>query len=536
MAYATSTPGKPYIQPLDAAKPLSEERKRWLLFRGLTEGKKAVSIQYPDTRCDYGDDVFQDYLQRTGLSGQNYRIPVDVVETERDDQPVVEEKLYTTLVPVAPVRFIRPEEPGSAFPVERDRNLAPLREGWLYLFLDGHLWREIQVRIIDGGRPVFADVNLTRYQGCEERPATVEADTRVLLPYRVGDESRADALQVCYAEQQWGWSYLCRLGGMDPQDPRYIAALHNGEHYKRDYKGIEVDAAYRRKRLQSIDLHNHWIAGGEKAFSIWNSFLMKIDRAVEQEGQNQYRIDRRGEIPVLALHDPLGIARDLAAAHQVAWGGLRTLVKLVTGELNEAEQGATRNDFESEYEYKHHREYLFEMRQRQASHQVSLLARAYFLNGKPPKIDTSLTGDEAQAQEEAIEQFNYMRDNIDPYKIKKILLPTERAKQRELITQTKATLVEYLLAGDDTDDPAHFTTALAEQCTLEGDRIVLPYETLTSLLPHLGDRPVDLDGILDGEERIAEKDAEDPGIDYLQRLLGRHPSAEPLRLAGCLFP
>ncbi|MGD8909818.1 MAG: hypothetical protein PVI92_10785, partial [Chromatiales bacterium] len=536
MDYVTSTPGKPYIQPLDAAKSLGKEGKRWLLFRGLSEGRKAVSIQYPDSRCDYSGEVFQDYLERSGLSGQNYRIPVDVVDAEPDDEPLIEEKLYTTFVPVDPVRFIRPREPGPAFPVTQDRHLAPLREGWLYLFLDGHLWREIQVRVIEGGRPVFADVNLTRHQGREERPATVEADTRVLLPYRVGDERKPEALQVCYAEQQWSWSYVCRLGGMDPRDPRYIEELHSGEHYKRDYKGVKVDAAYRRKRMQSVQLHKHWLSGGDGGFPIWDSYLMEIDRAVEKEGQNQYRIDRRGEIPVLALHDPLAIARDLAAAHQVAWGGLRTLVKLVTGELNDAEMGATEADFSNKREYEEHRDYLFEMRQRQASHQVSLLAKAYFLDGKPPEVDTTLTGEAAEAQKEALEQFNYLRDNIDPAKIKKILMPEERAKQRELITRTKATLVAYLLAGEETDDPAHFTTVLAEQCTLEGDRIVLPYETLTSLLPHLGDRPVDLDGLFDGDARIAEKDAEDPGVEYILRLLGRHPSAKPLRLAHCLFP
>jgi hypothetical protein len=536
MAYTTSTPGKPSIQPLDAAQKLAQERKRWLLFRGLTEGKKAVSIQYPDSRCNYADEVFRDYLERTGLSGQNYRIPVDVIEAEPDDEPLIEEKLYTTLVPVAPVRFIRPKEPGPAFPVEQDRHLAPLREGWLYLFLDGHLWREIQVRIIEGARPVFADVNLTRHQGREERPATVEADTRLLLPYRVGDERKPDALQICYAEQQWGWSYVCRLGGMDPQDPRYIEALHSGEHYKRDYQGIPVDAGYRRKRMQSVQLHKHWLAGGEQGFSIWDSYLMEIDRAVEQEGQQQYRIDRRGEIPVLALHDPLAIARDLAAAHQVAWGGLRTLVKWVTGELNDAERGATQADFSSQREYEAHRNYLFEMRQRQASHQVALLAQAYFLDGKPPEADTPLSGEAAEAQKEALEQFNYLRDNIDPAKLKKILMSEERAKQRQLITRTKATLVAYLLAGEAADDPAHFTTVLAEQCTLAGDRMVLPYETLTSLLPHLGDRPVDLDGLFDGEARIAEKAADDPGVAYILRLLGRHPGAKPLRLAHCLFP
>jgi hypothetical protein len=536
MAYATRTPGKPYIQPLDAAQRLGEERKRWLLFRGLTEGKKAVSIQYPDNRCDYTDEVFQDHLERTGLSGQNYRIPVDVVETESDDEPLIEEKLYTTLVPVAPVRFLRTEKLGAAaFPVEQNRHLAPLREGWIYLFLDGHLWREIQVRVIEGGRPVFADVNLTRYQGSEERPATVEADTRVLLPYRVGDESKPNVLQICYAEQQWGWSYICRLGGMDPQDPRYIEALHTGKHYGRDYRGIKADAAYRRKRMQSVDLHKHWLAGGERGFLIWDSYMMDIDRAVEQEGQNQYRIDRRGEIPVLALHDPLGIARDLAAAHQVAWGGLRTLVKFASGELNDVEQGATREDFETEHEYKRHLKFVHEMRQRQASHQVALMANAYFLKGKPPSGE-ELTGEAAKAHEEAMEHYNYMRYNIDPAKIDKILLPEERAKQRELITQTKAALVEYLLAGEEEDDPAHFTTALAEQCTLEGDHIVLPYETLNALLPHLNDRPVDLDGLLDGEERKAEAGPYDPGMDFVLRLLGSHPTAKPLRLTGCLFP
>ncbi len=138
-----------------------------------------------------------------------YKIPLGRVKPRQKGTSVTGEHV---IVPVLPERYTTVD----AHPDEAGR----LRPGWLYVFRDGHLWRELEViehPVIPG---LMRDVNLRWQQGQDRRRATGETDSRLVLPYRIAGAECT--VHIAYSEVQWSWAYLCRLGGMDPQnDPRY---------------------------------------------------------------------------------------------------------------------------------------------------------------------------------------------------------------------------------------------------------------------------------------------------------------------------
>jgi len=99
-----------------------------------------------------------------------------------------------------------------------------LRPGWLYVYLNGYLWRELEVN----EHGTLSDVDLRTWQGCDGgldnqgrpigRRATGTAQNYLELPTKINDE--APEIQVAFSEVQWSWKRIVSLGGMDPEDPR----------------------------------------------------------------------------------------------------------------------------------------------------------------------------------------------------------------------------------------------------------------------------------------------------------------------------
>lgn len=197
-------------------------------------------------------------------AGGRIQIPLGVVESyPKGTHP----EAHNVVVPVFPLRYTT-AGPETA---QADK----LRSGWLYVFRNGMLWRELQVA--RGG--LMADVNLDDHKGKDERPATGSTDTRVLVPYKVNGVEQP--IEMAYSEVQWSWA---RIGS------------------------LERDAALRRQRMQQVPL------GGYPDFA----------PSEEKEGQarvenirsapNLYWLTlyRADDIPVVYLQDPIGVAKDLA--------------------------------------------------------------------------------------------------------------------------------------------------------------------------------------------------------------------------------
>jgi hypothetical protein len=207
------------------------------------------------------------------------------------------------VIPILPKRYATLEpDPAQA---------QELRKGWLYVYRNGHLWRELEVMEHGHAR----DVNLRRHQGKDERPASGEVDSRVLIPYKMGGIHQQ--IEIAYSEVQWSWARINALGGMDP-DPTEEPRLRPDT--LKLQAGKEQAAANRRARMQDFtaELKRHIL--GEDTENI---------QSVENCTAEIYslHLHRFSKLPVVYLHDPLGVAMDLADQHEAAWADMESFIE-----------------------------------------------------------------------------------------------------------------------------------------------------------------------------------------------------------------
>jgi len=121
-----------------------------------------------------------------------------------------------------------------------------LPPGWLYVYLNGHLWREVQV-CNDAG--VLRDVCLSRHAGKHQRPATGQVFKLLVVPYKLNGVTQT--VQLAYSPQQWTWTQLCQAGGINPDDRRFLPPL------KQRSANIPVDTAFQERQLTTLDLSSY---------------------------------------------------------------------------------------------------------------------------------------------------------------------------------------------------------------------------------------------------------------------------------------
>lgn len=137
-------------------------------------------------------------------------------------------------------------------PVEPYANELPEPGGWLYIFLDGHLWREL--RLDDDGR--WSDVDLA---AGEAKPSgiglpirkvepTGMADHTISIPVRIGDHE--PEIELALSHRQWSLDRIKAMGGLGPKDYRRLAV--ESEHDSQDEEGADP-AALREKRFHLLN-------------------------------------------------------------------------------------------------------------------------------------------------------------------------------------------------------------------------------------------------------------------------------------------
>lgn len=263
---------------------LQQERHREVVFNNLTTKQpKNASLVFKDP----------------GLGGF-YKIPLGKVKVKTHDTGSVKENV---IVPVVPMLYTTPD---------RDKFEAlPARKGWVYIFRKKHLWRELEVV----ERSYLRDVNLTRYQGKDRRPATCELDSRIALPYKIGGVDQE--IEIAFSEVQWSWDYINTLGGMDKKDPRLKKstklASENTEKYA---KGV------RDTRLTKINNLKDYS-------SLFTASPSQSDiSSVENISDTLHKkIHFPSEVGAVFIPDPIGISRKLALQHENAWAELSELVE-----------------------------------------------------------------------------------------------------------------------------------------------------------------------------------------------------------------
>jgi len=121
-----------------------------------------------------------------------------------------------------------------------------LEPGWMYVYVNGFLWRELEI-INELG--AMRDVDLSMQAVRDSREASCHVQPHVLVPYKINAEVVDIALN--YSASQLPWSMLCSLGGIAPNDNRFSVSV------RKHARSIPPNAALQQDLLQSIDLSTY---------------------------------------------------------------------------------------------------------------------------------------------------------------------------------------------------------------------------------------------------------------------------------------
>ena len=257
-----------------------EGESRWTLFLGRP--REEHTDWFEDLPAKPVDLV----LSVADLEHDSHKVPLGkAIATTKAGQPNPHENVLATVVPLA---YTTPQA---------DRTKAALPgPGYLYLYRDGHLWREWQV-CAEG---MYKEVHLAWYQGRDHRPATAQARRSILIPCRIGGQE--PKWEVAYSPIPWSWKTINRYGGLHPGDPRLRGdtPMPDGEEKSR--------AAHERSgRFQKVDLKGY----GTEYRTDTEGAIGPLSSAPAHPPLTDLRTH---PYAALYLMDPIGVARRLHLA------------------------------------------------------------------------------------------------------------------------------------------------------------------------------------------------------------------------------
>ena len=257
-----------------------EGENRWTLYLG--KPREENTDWFEDLPAKPVDLAFS----ITDLEHDPHKVPLGkAIATTKAGQPNPHENILATVVPLA---YTTPQA---------DRTKAALPgPGFLYLYRDGHLWREWQV-CAEG---MYKEVHLAWYQGRDERPATAQARRSILIPCRIG--GREPKWEVAYSPIPWSWKTINTYGGMHPDDPRL-------EHTTPmpDADAQSQAAHHRSRRFQKVDLKGY----GTEYRTDTEGAIGPLSSAPSLAELTDLR---RHPYAAVYLFDPIGVARRLHLA------------------------------------------------------------------------------------------------------------------------------------------------------------------------------------------------------------------------------
>jgi len=209
---------------------------------------------------------------------------------------------------------------------------SKLSDGFLYVFVNGYLWRELEVEQHESGDTYYYDIDLlteskksagnndylytifdvqkkkeTDYKyRIDDRDVRVRAgkrDNRLVLPY-VKTGSSAAKVQVCFSRIQWSWLWIETMGGVCPKGKT------RDDWFLDDVATENATGKERRaKRCHTVPLGDYK-----------NGFDQVGDIGpVGMSNTFTYNIDYDKKIPFLDMDDPIGIALKLKSDHVAAY-------------------------------------------------------------------------------------------------------------------------------------------------------------------------------------------------------------------------
>lgn len=226
----------------------------------------------------------------------SYWLPLGLIQAQKKSSS--HKKAAISLMPLYLLRSLN----------KQNSKLDNLRSGWLYVYLDGYLWREI---FVDQATNNFNDVNLTVYQGKNERPAHCTGERGVIiLPYKVNDKKLK--IEIAFSEIQWPWALIKHFGGMSHSDPRYCTKANECERYQR----IKPRKKARKKRFSPLEIDNYSSQPGLLHFGFAQpAWVNKLkEQSQNQSGQllaTTQLSELKNTLPFYIVKDSIGIIRHL---------------------------------------------------------------------------------------------------------------------------------------------------------------------------------------------------------------------------------
>jgi hypothetical protein len=217
---------------------------------------------------------------------------------------------YNMLVPVIPrCHATADRDPAQAVEVP---------EGWLYIIrqftnpLTGdskpELWRELY----SDGLGNFNDVNLNRFEGKDQRKATGQSGSRIIVPHCIDKQDHQ--LWMAYSEVQWSWNRV--------QSMKQDSKLREQRMHKLDLSdcldnfaksGYKSPSPPKKPGGQQDKLEIRNVSGP--------ALLYNLKSAPDPESRDLAK-DFQDAIPVVYLDNPVGIAKSLATKYQKQWATL----------------------------------------------------------------------------------------------------------------------------------------------------------------------------------------------------------------------
>ncbi|ASD66995.1 toxin VasX [Pseudoalteromonas piscicida] len=483
-----------------------ETAHRELVFEGLANDQEKVSLMVADTNPDLGT---------TGY----YKIPLGTSSANDTAQDAEVE-----LVHIYPLRMgIDGED--------------QLREGFIYIYVDGHLWRELEVLPRENGEGVaFKDVNLAFQKGhrvirvaeysykkdnygkeCSvdntelalemvdkgERKATTEELSTIIVPNKLYGQQCS--VEIAYSETQWSWKQIEAFGGMAETDPR----LNYGPSVK---PGLNGDQATNRRanRMQKLDKLASFKQGYDNS-TLPDHLVLPVP-------------DMSGVyVPVLA--DSLGLARDTSAR-----------VAIYRKELLSLPVTSIQQDPEFKAESKTER---FEPSPNQlAKHSLATAIQSTFFHypkGIEKKKALGVEVDE-DAEDLAQQYREYIEDSFSTTEFREYLHTDSAFELGLLINQSKAKLFEIM---SDEQKNNSFYYSIEDYAYYDDIRRCLLYAVCSDVLGPIKDLTITLISHFavsdDDFKKLDELDANDVGQECCLKVMGTHPT-ERLRLIELLYP
>jgi len=322
------------LKPLPRPRTITDyQRKRWteprvkkiqkykIVIEVVGQSPQGVDGFFEVTRTPDGDHR-RDGAFRRNISRDPHRLVIsidDVPNKPRELRYVVGTDRVPLAKTISPVT--KETEKGEwdhvMIPVQllycsSPKNTAKatlLPTGWLYVFVNGYLWRELRVHN-DVGE--ISDVEFGHHAGKDARNCTGLITNLLLLPHKINGQRQT--IHMAHSRHQWRWEDIGKAGGTDPGDIRLSPRI------KQKTANIATDEAMINK-LQRIDLSSY-----QQGFSSDDPMVEPIAQAPNIVGYEGKRPDmispfRGHNIPAVYLQAGITyIAIKLVDADNTVYG------------------------------------------------------------------------------------------------------------------------------------------------------------------------------------------------------------------------